>query len=264
MKMKNESSLYANIRKVLFCIAILAFLFSSCVTQRDLEYMKDKDKTTKAFNEAEFSDYKLKPNDELYIQINSLDNATVNMFSNTSTQQQGGESPYSASLSSYVISKGGYIQLPVIGSISVLDKTTAQVGEMIKDSLANVLNQPSVMVKLVNRYVSVLGEVHAPGHYAYAQEKLTIYNAIGLAGDITEYGNRKQVILTRNENGKNIRVNLDLTSTDILSSSYYYIRPNDLLYIKPLRKKFWAMSEFPYTLVFSTITTALLLYELFK
>jgi polysaccharide export outer membrane protein len=242
---------------------VFQVLISSCVTQRNVEYLRDKNKTSEVFKEAEVSDYRLKSNDELYIQINSLDNSAANMFSEASSQQQtAAMSPYGASLLSYAISKEGYIQLPVIGKIAVLDKTTAQVSEMIKDSLANVLNQPSVTVKLVNRFVSVLGEVRMPGHYTYSQDKFTIYNAIGLAGDITEYGNRKHVILTRNENGKNIRINLDLTNTDILSSGYYYMRPNDLVYVKPMRKKFWAMREFPYTIVFSSITTALLIYTI--
>jgi polysaccharide export outer membrane protein len=256
---------YRDTNRMFAFFLVFQVLISSCITQRNVEYMQDKNKTSKAFKEAEVPDYKLKSNDELYIQINSLDNAAVNMFSEASSQQQmGAMSPYGASLLSYAISKDGYIQLPFIGKIFVLDKTTAQVGVMIKDSLANVLNQPAVTVKLVNRYVSVLGEVRSPGHYTYAQDKLTIYNALGLAGDITEYGNRKHVILTRDENGKNIRVNLDLTRSDILSSGYYYMRPNDLVYVKPLRKKFWAMREFPYSVVLSTITTTLLIYTIVR
>jgi polysaccharide export outer membrane protein len=87
-----------------------------------------------------------------------------------------------------------------------------------------------------------------------------VYNAIGLAGDISDYGNRREVILTRNENGKNLRVSLDLTHAEILTSPYYYIQPNDLIYVSPLKKRFWGMREFPFTLIFSTITTALLIY----
>jgi polysaccharide export outer membrane protein len=154
--------------------------------------------------------------------------------------------------------------LPLIGSIYVKDKTTSQVSAQIKDSLSSVLNQPIVTVKLVNRYVSVLGEVRTPGHFAYAQEKLTIFDAIGLAGDITEYGNRKEVILARNEDGKNLRINLNLTKSGIIASEYYYLRPNDLVYVKPLKKKFWGMREFPFSIILSTLSTALLVYTVVK
>ncbi len=252
---------------ICFVASVLIFLITSCVTQKDVEYLQDKSKTSKVFNEASIGDYRLKPNDELYIQINSLDDPSSNVFSVNSTQQllsMGTIQPYGASLISYTIDKEGFLLLPVIGRISVSDKTTTQVGEIITQSLTNILSQPMVTVKLVNRYVSVIGEVRNPGHFAYAQDKLTIFDAIGLAGDISDYGNREEVILTRNENGKNIRIPLNLTRSDLMASNYYYIRPNDVLYVKPLRKKFWAMKEFPYTVVLGTITAALLMYSVIK
>jgi polysaccharide export outer membrane protein len=152
----------------------------------------------------------------------------------------------------------------VIGNIFVKGKTLPEVSITIKDSLYHILNQPIVTVKLVNRYISVLGDVRSPGHYSFSQEKLSIYDAIGYAGDITDYGDRNHVILVRNENGQNIRANLDLTKSDILASDYYYLRPNDIVYVKPLRNKFWGMRQFPFSLIFSTITTGLLIYNIFK
>jgi polysaccharide export outer membrane protein len=229
--------------------------------------LQDKNKDIKNFNEAQIPDYTLKPYDELYIQINSLDEAAANIFSNTTTQQNmyvGTIQPYGASLISYTIDKDGYLHLPVVGNLLVKDKTVAQVSLMLQESLTNILSQPLVSVKLVNRYVSVLGEVRNPGHFAYAQDKITIYDAIGLAGDITEYGNRKEIILTRNENGKNIRINVNLSKSDILASNYLYIRPNDIVYVKPLRKKFWDLRQFPYSVVLGSITAALLIYTVIK
>ena len=268
--MKPKASLtfcFVKLFAAILSFSAITLLFSTCVTQRNLEYLKDKNKTIKPFNEAQIADYRLKPNDELFIQINSLDDAAVNLLTGTSNQQStyiGSMDPYGASLVSHTIDKDGYIHLPVIGSLSVKDKTLAQVVDMLKDSLADILNQPIVTVKLVNRYVSVLGEVNNPGHYAYAQDKMTVYDAIGLAGDISIYGNRKEVLLTRNENGKNIRINIDLTSSEILTSEYYYIRPNDLVYIKPMRKRYWGMQQFPYAVILSTITTGLLIYSVLK
>jgi polysaccharide biosynthesis/export protein len=268
--MKSESkfrSIFHLIRNITCILVVLTFLLSACVTQQNVEYLQDTCTTIKSFDEALIDDYKLKPNDELYIQINSLDDPKANVFSASGTQPFMNIStiqPYGASLISYTVDKEGFLLLPVIGRIPVLDLTTAQVSEKITKFLTNILSQPMVTVKLVNRYVSVLGEVLRPGHFSYSQDKLTIFDAIGLAGDITEYGNRNEVILTRNEDGKNIRIPVNLTQSDILTSNYYYIRPNDMIYVKPLTKKFWGMRQFPYAVIISTLTTAILLYSVIK
>jgi polysaccharide biosynthesis/export protein len=267
MKLRDKPFFCGRGAGILFLVSVFLLLISSCVTQKDVEYLQDKTKAAKIFNEAEVGDYRLKPNDELYIQITSLDDAAASIFSAAGTQQlyyMATVQPYGASLISFTIDKEGYVLLPVIGKILVKDKTTSEVSELIKTSLANILSQPVVTVKLVNRYVSVLGEVQRPGHFAYAQDKLTILDAIGLAGDMTDYANREEVILTRNENGKNIRIPVDLSRSDILASNYYYIRPNDVVYIKPLRKKFWGLRQFPYNVILGTITTALLIYTVIK
>jgi polysaccharide export outer membrane protein len=248
-------------------VALIVFLglLSSCVTQRKVEYLQDRNKNIKAFKEAEFPDYRLKSNDELYIQINSIDEAAANVFSDGKQEYYlGSIQPYGASLMSYSIDKDGYLLLPVIGKILVKDKTLSEVSVILKDSLNHILNQPIVSVKLVNRYVSVLGEVKSPGHFPYSQEKLTIYDALGLAGDIGEYGNRKNVILIRNKEGENIRINVNLNGSEILASDYYYLRPNDIVYVKPLREKFWGLRQFPFEIILSAITTGILIYSIVK
>jgi polysaccharide biosynthesis/export protein len=264
-------------RKVMLCLRtfchssykllIFVLFITSCVTQRDVEYLQDETTTIKEFNEVRLADYKLKPDDELYIQISSLDDPTSSVFSVAGTQQAMNVAtiqPYGASLIAYTVDKEGFLMLPVIGRISVKDKTMSEVSETITKALSNILSQPMVTVKLVNRYVSVLGEVIRPGHYSYAQDRLTIFDAIGLAGDITDFGNRDEVILTRNENGKNIRIPVNLSQSGVLSSDYYYVRPNDIIYVKPMPKKFWNLRQFPYALVLSSITTAILIYSVIQ
>jgi polysaccharide export outer membrane protein len=246
-------------------LAIIFSLLTGCVTQKDLEYMQAKEKNTKTYNEAEMPDYKLKPNDELYIQVSSLDEAASNVFANGSDQQSTGTiDPYGASLLSYSIDKSGFLFLPVIGKVPVNGRTLSEVSTILTDSLSHILSQPMVTVKLVNRYISVLGYVARPGHFPYSQEKITIYDAIGLAGDITVYGDRREIILTRNENGKNTIKHIDLTSPEILGSESYYLRPNDMIYVKPLKKRFWAMSEFPFGIILSTLSVTLLFYSVIK
>lgn len=244
---------------ILIVLLVIPFLLNSCVTQRTLEYIHKSPKSQAVYSEAAFSDYLLQPSDALYIQISSLDDAASNVFAQSGGSQSALD-PYSAYLNSYTIDRDGYVRLPVIGRILVSGKTTLQVTELIRDSVENILSLPVISVKLVNQYVSVLGEVRSPGHYVFSQDKLTIFNALGMAGDITSYGNRKQVNLTRNVSGKIISKSLDLTSPDILSSNYFYIQPNDLIYVKPIRKRFWGMEQFPFTLILSTITTGLVIY----
>lgn len=246
-------------------LLIIAALFSSCVSQRNVEYLKTRDDLA-VYQDPAIEDYQLKPNDELYIQIKSLDDPSTNVFQQASGQQsiQTNITPYSASLTSFMIDKDGFVQLPVLGYLQVENKTIPEVSTMLQDSLEYILSKPTVTVKLVNRYVSVLGEVKHPGHYSYSKEKLTIFDAIGMAGDMTEYSDRNDVVLTRNENNENKRIVVDLTDPELLASEYYYLRPNDMVYVKPMRKKFWGMRQFPISEFLSAISTAVLLYTVFQ
>lgn len=252
--------------KVSVFVMITYFLIS-CVTQRKIEYLQNSSENPSSIKEAVIPEYKIKPSDELFIQINSLDDEAANVFSRLGAQSSGGTGgvqPYGASLMSYSVDKDGYLLLPVFGKVLARDKTLSELSMTLRDSLNHVLNQPVVTIKLVNRYVSVLGEVRNPGHFAYAQEKLTVFDALGLAGDITEYGNRNNVLLIRNESGENIDIHINLTDKSIMGSSVYNIRPNDILYVKPLRRRVWGMREFPFPIIFNTITTGLLIYNIVK
>ncbi len=258
---------YIKINISILFAGIILILYSGCVTQRDMEYMRKNDQTPKSFKEAEAFDYRLKPNDELFIQFKSLDDPSANVFSIVNGQQSSSSTtldPYAASLLSYAIDKDGYLQLPIIGNIMVKDKTLSEVRLILTDSLSHILSQPIVTVKLVNRYISILGEVKQPGHFPFAQDKLSVYDAIGLAGDMTTFANRKEVTLARNEKGKNILVQLDLTDPNILASEYYFLRPNDMLYVKPLKKRIWGMPEFPFAIILSTLSVTLLFYSVVK
>ncbi len=250
--------------KSIIIAVLIASLFSSCVLHKDLVYMQGKDQHIRTYDDVDLPDYRLKPQDELFIQITSLDDESTSVFNVSEQGNLYNLTPYSASLLSHQISKEGYLQLPILGNMNVVGKTTNEVSVMIQDSLEFVLSKPTVLVKLSNRYVTILGEVRAPGRYIYSEEKLTIYDALGMAGDITDYGNRKKVSITRNESDVNKIVTLDLTDPGIASSEYLYMRPSDLLYVKPLRKKFWAMSSFPYGFLIAVVSTGILVYTAIK
>jgi polysaccharide biosynthesis/export protein len=256
---KNKIFLFLNVNIILYLIG--------CVSQKDIEYLQKDNRTPKSFKEADVLDYRLKPNDELYIQINSLDDPSANVFSTATGQQSSnmmGIDPYGASLVSYSIDKEGFLLLPIVGKLFVKDKTLTETSVMLTDSLTHILSQPIVTVKLVNRYISVIGEVRSPGHFPFSQDKLSIFDAIALAGDLTVFSDRRAITLTRNENGNNVLINIDLTDPKILSSNYYYIRPNDMIYVKPLKKRIWGMSEFPFAIILSTLSVTLLFYSVIQ
>lgn len=245
-------------------LALLLLVVSSCVTQQKVEYLQDLALKAKSFDLAEFPDYKLKPNDQLYIQVKSLDEGAANVFASTGIQTSVSSGSFDPYLISYTIDKDGFLMLPVIGNVYAKDRTLTEVGTMLKDSLLNILNQPIITVKLINRNVSVLGEVKNPGHFPYSQEKLSIYDAVSLAGDINDYGDRENILLLRNEDGKNLVYNLDLTDSNILTSELYFLRPYDLIYVKPRKVKFWGNAQSNVSFFFSTITTGLLIYSFIK
>jgi polysaccharide export outer membrane protein len=136
--------------------------------------------------------------------------------------------------------------------------------ESLNKAASEIIKESSVVVKLVLYNISVLGEVQAPGKYTIYNNRINIFEALALARDLTSFANRSKVQIIRTEGNKNSIVTLDLLSKDILSSKYYYLQPNDIIYVEPLKNKTYAFESFPYALIFSTITTALLIAQFFK
>ncbi len=245
-------------KTIYFLLATILF-FASCVPQRKIVYFQSE-------NEKKEYDYlveskrivKIEPFDLLYIGIGSADQSGYNFF-NQEKQNFNSVSEQSLSVLGYTVSDSGYIQLPILGKIKVQGLTLDQASSVIKEYTKNVLTNPIVSIRFVNNTVTILGEVDKPGTYTYTKGQLTIFNALGLANDITEYGNRRKVAVIRETNKTIHKSYLDLTTDDIFKSDYYYLRPNDVLYVEPLRIRRFGMKEYPFTLVVSSITSAFLI-----
>ena len=202
MKPTNRSCYCWNSLKIVYIAGlIIPLLMSSCVVQRRSEIYAGCKQTQDTYNEADFKEIISCDRMMHYIYKSTVLMMLPQMFL-LNLQAIYTLDPYSAYMTAYTVDKEGFIELPVIGRIHVSGKTTIQVSEMIKDSMVNILSHPMVTVKLVNQYVSVLGEVNRPGHFVYSQDKLTIYDALGLAGDISVYGNRRDVILCQERKWK--------------------------------------------------------------
>ena len=130
--------------------------------------------------------------------------------------------------------------------------------------MLNEVNNPGVVVRLVNFKVTILGEVKNPGTYTINQNRVTIFQALSMANDLTTYSNRNSVKLLRKKNEQTFVYVLDLTKKDILNSEFYYLLPGDIIYVEPLKSKQYAFETFPYALILSALSTVMALLTFIK
>jgi polysaccharide export outer membrane protein len=259
-----------SVSKIFLFITIIAYLFSSCVSQKKIKYLQQKQKEdTNTFFEANKTlDYKIQPKDNLFIKISSLDEKTNMLFNSMSgaSSMTGATNQQDAGiyLSSYSVSEEGYIEFPILGKIFVKELTVEQTKNLLQQLVDEYIKEAVVIVKMVNFKITVLGEAQHPGIFSIYQNKINIFEAISMAGDLTDFANRNQVILVRQFKGGSKTYYLDLTSNKVLSSDLYYLSPNDILYISPLRVKQYGFATFPYALVFSSITLIITLLTFFQ
>jgi polysaccharide export outer membrane protein len=142
-------------------------------------------------------------------------------------------------LQSYLVDNSGKITLPVLAGMKVTDKSTEELELFLTNKLKNEghLKNPIVVVRVLNSKITILGEVKLPGTYNFTEKNLTVLQAIGLAGDLTINGQRNDVMLIRHEENTKKIIHLDLTSTDLLNSPYYYISQNDVIVVNPNKAK---------------------------
>ena len=262
--------IFISISKILILFTILAFFFSSCVSQKKIKYLQQKQKgdTTTYFEANRTGDYKIQPKDNLYIRIMSLDEKTNQLFNSMTTagNNTGGGYYQDAGiyLSSYSVSDEGYIEFPILGKVFIKDLTVEQTKNLLQQLVDEYIKEAVVIVKMVNFKITILGEAKNPGSITIYQNKINIFEAISMAGDLTDFANRNQVTLVRQVKGGSKTYKLDLTSNKLLSSELYYLSPNDVLYISPLRVKQYGFATFPYALVFSSITLIITLLTFFQ
>lgn len=202
----------------------------------------------------------IQPFDNIYIKVNSIDEKTANIFSNSSRAA----SESNINLTSYTVNQEGYVNFPFVGEIYVKDMTLNEAQASIEEKVSEYLSNISISVKFVNNSVSVLGEVRRPGEFDFYRDQITIFQAIGNAGGFTDYGNKEGVILIRESDNRLTYHYLDLTNKDIVSSKYYYLIPNDVIIVKPIRQKFRNLSLVNVPVFLTTVTTFATLYLLFR
>jgi polysaccharide export outer membrane protein len=211
----------------IFFTFFLIFL-SSCSTKKQVIYFNDINFENQDKNIISVG--KIQPNDILSIIISSSSTELSTMYNLNQDQNQN-----SSFFPGYLVNLEGKITLPILGKITVKDLTMAQLEELLVKILieGKHLSEPIVTARLMNAKFTVLGEVSKPGTYTYSEQNISVLQALGYAGDLTINGKRENVLLIREENNAKTYITIDMTSKQWFGSPYYYIKPNDVIYVNP-------------------------------
>ena len=237
-----------------FCKAwiILTTLFIvSCVPTRQLKYFNDINKVEEPGVNPR-TQKKIMPFDKLFIKVLSIDPQTSQIFNSSEEMRYGGGNN---GVIGYLVDETGDINFPFVGTIKVVSLTTKQAAEKIQNALTDYVANTSIVVKYIDNQITVIGEVQRQGVFSFTQDKLNIYEAIGLGGGLTRYGDRKNIILVRNEGDKIMHFRLNLSDSMIADNAYYYILPNDVIIVEPLNAISTSYSNITFTTVLTSITT---------
>jgi polysaccharide export outer membrane protein len=234
--------IYLNI--FLFLTFVIAL--SSCVSQKQIAYFQKGVNESDTLNVAQAYVPKVQPGDILSIYVSSLNPQASSFFNPYSTTPITGtdagvgtnsitnsQQLTQPSAPGFLVDPEGRIELPLIGNIKVTGLTTTEARDTIKNRLKTYLKEPTVNVRFLNYKISVMGEVARPSVYVISNEKVTLPEALSLAGDITIFGKRDNVLIIRDNNGKKEFGRIDLTTRDLYHSPYYYLHSNDVVYVEP-------------------------------
>ncbi len=253
-----------NINIILLFIIILTI--SSCVSLKKSIYlqgdMAKELKDVESTYDIELKAYLIKPNDNLYIRVTSVEPKSSSFLNNESGITTRIESPIAASLAGHRVQLDGSINFPYIGKLYVAGLTIDEVKTKIQLAVSKFVTESNVTVKLLNDNITIIGEVRAPGRFPLYDEQINIFDALSMAGDVTDFANRKKIKLLRKEGDIQQIITINALDENILFSPYYYIQPGDIIYVQPQRLKSWSLSNITFGLSFTVLNTVLLFFTL--
>ena len=247
---------------LILLLGIILLSFTACTSPKKMKYLQGEENTTHQIT-REFT-YHIQAGDVLYVKINTLDNNTYESFNAQGKSGNSSTSEIALYLNSYTVNDSGYINLPIIGDIKVSGLSIDETSKEIQKNINVYLKETSIIVKLMSFKVTILGEVQSPGVYQVYDASLTLFQALGLAGDLNNYGKRKNIKLIRQTPEGQKIIELDITNQNILSSEYFYLLPNDVLYVEPHITKSFGFDRFPFTEIFTGVTTLFLILNYVK
>lgn len=239
--MKNIDRLFV-LSSYFFILSSVCFWSVGCKSYKNIAYLQDvpDSLTSEALKVTTipYIDPKIGPDDILEVRIQTpLSNNIMGSNEETPITSIIADNGRKLKESEFLVDKDGFIFIPQIGKIKVGGLSTFDAARLIEREAAFYYKNPVVNVRNVNFKITVLGEVAKPGQYIIPNEKLTVFEALGIAGDLTIYGKRNNVMLVRNVNTTTTVIRLDLNKSDIFASPYYYIRPGDIIYVQPNKAK---------------------------
>lgn len=218
--------------------AAVTLLMASCSSSKtsNLTYFQDITEQSQVVPLPSRTDLKIAPDDELFITVTSAEPSATSHFNMPSINPASQKDMLiyqSPRQLTYIVDTKGNIDFPQLGVIHVAGMTVEELRDKLIKDISRWVDQPEVSIRMVNYRVNLLGEVNRPGAQIVNKNRYSILDALADAGDLTPYGDRKNVLLIREENGQQKRILLDLTSSDLLTSEYYYLQPNDYIYVQP-------------------------------
>jgi polysaccharide export outer membrane protein len=246
-------------------VVLTASVLVSCVTNKKLTYLQYDGISSDTIISVTPADYKILPYDNLFIKVVTPDPKWSEMFNTLPVTSVGiSVTELSADLVSYPVDGAGTILLPYAGRLTVAGKTLAAITTEVEKTLKGYIADAAVTVKMINNYVSLLGEVKNPGRYPIYKDRLNIFQALAMGGDLSDYSNRQKVQIIRQTTSGNLIKEFSLTDRSVMTSEFFYVMPNDVIYAMPIKGKFFQMNAFPYSVILSTITTFVLLWNVLK
>lgn len=228
-------------------ICFLSIFLGSCVSHNKLIYLNENvEEGTKPkveyYNEYLSQNYRVRSFDQLAIKVASYEENSISFFNSGSASQPGNANSAILYLNSYTVNESGMLQLPLLGEVQVGGLTITELQDTLNSKLAPFLNMPTVSVKLANFNITVLGEVARPGLMPIYNTKTTLLQVLGMAGDLSDYGNREKIKFMRETGGKIETTYLDLTDPNLISSDYFFLLPNDVIYVEPIKAKAFSLN----------------------
>lgn len=226
--------------KFIFVYLILFCMLSSCITNRDLEYMRSNKELT--VKEVNTQDYRLQRGDLLSVQITTTTEEQHDFFNmeSSNNSQLMIQNPY---LYGFLVDDNGDLELPSLGYVKAVGFTLSELENIIKEISKSFYDNPVVKLNIINFEITILGEVNKPGTYKIVDPNVNILYALSLSGDITQFGNRKKVKIIRKDKNINRVFFIDLTKTSVLNNKDFALQSHDIIYISPLKKKFYAFNN---------------------
>ncbi len=213
----------------MLALVIGVLLMSSCASKKDVVYFQNTGDFETLVDKNSFTP-KFKVDDLVNIYVSTLDNEASVPFNLFRGASEGGIAPEQVD---YLVDKEGEIDFPVVGKVKIAGLSSEEVRILLREKLSDYLKNPIINIRLKNFTVTILGEVNRPGTYPVNGERITVLEALGLAGDLTIKGMRENVLVIRDFDGTKIYTRINLTNKQALSSPVYYLTQNDVVYVEP-------------------------------